>query len=319
MLIRRSVMKAAVIAVLAASTGSAHSQNFPIKPIRVLTSEPGGGGDIAMRMIGPDVTKGLGQPVVIDNRPLVISGEIVAKSPPDGYTMIVYGTTLWLEPLLQHTPYDPLKDFAAVTMISRSPNILVVHGSVPVSSVAELIALVKSKPGVLNYSSGNSGSTSHLGMELFKAMAGINLVRIPYKGAGPAVNALVAGETQVMLATATSVSAHVKSGRVKALAVTTAQRSALIPDLPTVSATGLPGYESASVYAMMTTGGTPVAVVERLNREVVKALSRNEIKERFLATGVEAVGSSPKELSDMIRSESTRMAKVIKDANIRVE
>ena len=304
---------------IAAASGGAFAQPYPSKPIRMLTSEPGGGGDIALRIMGPDLSAGLGQPVIIDNRPLAISGEIVAKAQPDGYTATVYGTTLWLGPLLQPMRFDPLRDFASISMLTRSPNVLVVHPSVGVSSVKDLIALAKAKPGVLNYASGNSGSTSHLAMELFKSMAGINIVRIPYKGAGPATTALSAGEVQVMLATGTSAAPHVKSGRVKALAVTTAQRSALIADLPTVAESGLPGYETASVYGMMTTAGTPASVIARLNRETMRVLSKPEIKERFLASGVEAVGSTPEQLSALIKSEVARMGKVIKDAGIRGE
>jgi tripartite-type tricarboxylate transporter receptor subunit TctC len=292
---------------------------YPTKPIRMLTSEPGGGGDVALRLIMPDLNAGLGQPIVIDNRPLSMSGEIVARAQPDGYTATVYGTTLWLGPLMQPMHYDANKDFAPVTIMTRSPAVLVVHPSVAVNSAKDLIALAKAKPGVLNYASGNNGSTSHLAMELFKSMAGINIVRIPYKGAGPATNALVAGEVQVMVATAQSAAPHIKSGRMKALGVTSAKPSSLIPDLPTVAATGLPGYEAASIYGMVTTARTPTSVIQRLNREVVKVLHKPDIKEKFLASGVEAVGSPPEELGAVIKSETARMGKVIKDAGIRAE
>ena len=168
------------IVLFAAAAGtSVDAQTYPSRPIRMLTSEPGGGGDIALRIMAPDLAAGLGQAVVIDNRPLAMSGEIVARAQPDGYTATVYGTTLWLGPLLQPMRFDPLRDFASVSMLTRSPNVVLVHPSVAVSSVKELIALAKAKPGVLNYASGNSGSTSHLAMELFKSMAGINIIRIP--------------------------------------------------------------------------------------------------------------------------------------------
>ncbi len=304
---------------LLVASGGAYAQTYPSKPIRMLTSEPGGGGDIALRIMSPDLTAALGQPVIIDNRPLAVSGEIVARAQPDGYTATVYGTTLWLGPLLQPMRFDPVRDFAPISMLTRSPNVVLVHPSLGVSSIKELIALARSKPGVLNYASGNSGSTSHLAMELFKSMAGINIVRIPYKGGGPAASALVAGEIQVMVATATSGAPHVKSGRAKALAVTTAQRSALIPDLPTVAESGLPGYETASVYGMMTTARTPAQVIARLNRETVRVLSKADVKEKFLLSGVEAVGSTPAELGALIKSEIARMSKVIKDAGIRAE
>ena len=309
-----------VLAFGVAASPVARAQDFPIKPIRFLTSsEPGGGGDIVLRIVRQDLTSALGQPVVVDNRPLAISGEIVAKAPPDGYTAAAYGTTLWLGPLLQPLPYNPLKDFAPITMMTRQPGVIMVHPSVPVSSIKELIALAKAKPGVLNYGSGNSGGIAHLGFELFKSMAGVDIVRIPYKGAGPAGNALVAGEVQVLLATATAATPHMKSGRAKALAVTTAQRSALIPGLPTVAESGVPGYEAASVYGMVTTAGTPAAVVNRLNRELVRILVRSDVKEKFLLSGTEVVASTPAEFAAFLKSEIARMGKVIKDAGIRAD
>jgi tripartite-type tricarboxylate transporter receptor subunit TctC len=224
-----------------------------------------------------------------------------------------------LGPLLQPLPYNPLKDFAPIMMMTRQPGVIMVHPSVPVSSIKELIALAKAKPGVLNYGSGNSGGIAHLGFELFKSMAGVDIVRIPYKGAGPAGNALIAGEVQVLLATATAATPHMKSGRAKALAVTTAQRSALIPGLPTVAESGVPGYEAASVYGMVTTAGTPTAVVNRLNRELVRILARSDVKEKFLLSGTEVVASTPGEFAAFLKSEIARMSKVIKDAGIRAD
>jgi tripartite-type tricarboxylate transporter receptor subunit TctC len=297
--------------------GAASAQNFPVKPIRVLTSEPGGGGDVMLRIMQPSLTSDFGQPIVIDNRPLAVSGEIVARALPDGYTLTVFGTTLWLGPLMQPMRYDPLRDFAPITLMSTSPGVILVHPSLAVSSIKELIALAKAKPGVLNYGSGASGSTTHLGVELFKSMAGVDLVRITYKGAGPATNALISGEVQLMFSATTGVAAHIKSGRAKALAVTTAQRSALMPDLPTVSESGLPGYEAAFAFGMVTTAKTPAAIVNRLNQGVVQVLRRADIREKLLNTGTEVAGTSPQEFGAMMKSEIARMSKVIKDAGIR--
>ena len=313
------VVKAIVFSLPFATAIVANAQKYPTKPIRIITNEAGGPGDIIVRMMQPSLNSNLGQPVVIDNRPLIVAGEIVANALPDGYTVAVYGGTLWLGPLLQSVRYDPVRDFAPVTMVSRTPAVVLVHPSVPVSSIKELIALAKAKPGVLNYGSGASGSLSHLAVELLKSMAGVNIVRIPYKGAGPAANALIAGEVQVMLAATNVAVPNIKAGRVRPLAVSTAQRSALIPELPTVAETGLPGYEASSVFAMVTTAKTPAVVINRLNQAVAAVVSRADIKERFLISGAEAISSTPEELAVMIKSEMTRMGKVIKDAGIRAE
>ena len=319
MLILRFMVWMLGLAVTMLGANLASGQNYPSKPIRMLTTEPGGGGDVALRLIGAEVAASLGQPFVLDNRPLSLGGEIVARAVPDGYTVAAYGTSLWMGALLQPMNFDPLKDFAPITIMTRSPNLLVVHPSLAVNSASDLIALAKAKPGVFNYGSGNSGAISHLSMELFKFMAGINVVRIPYKGSGPAANALAAGEVQMMIATATSVAAQIKSGRIKALAVTTIRPSPLLPDLPTVAASGLPGYESASIYGIVTTAKTPATVVQRLNQEMVRALHKTNIREIFLSYGVEAVGSTPEEFSTVIKSETERMGKVIRDAGIRVQ
>ena len=263
--------------------------------------------------------------MVITRVHLVVAGvlvfaagqEIVAKAAPDGYTLIVDGSALFLGPLVQTLPYE-VKDFAPISMISRVPNVLVVHPSVPAKSVKELIALAKARPGDLNYAAGNPGSSAQLSGELFKSMAGVNIVMVPYKGTGPALTALIGGEVQLMFTTSVSIASHVTSGRLRALAVTSAQPSALVPGLPTVSASGLPGYISGSSTGIFAPAKTPTTIINRLNQEIVRVLTRPEIKERFFKNASEIVASSPEEFAEAIRTEIARMDKVIKDAGIRI-
>ena len=307
-----------LFSLLIANSGWA--QTYPVKPIRILTSQPGGAGDIAARLIGPALSISFGQPVVIDNRTnITISGEIVARAPPDGYTLTIYGATLWLGPLLQPAQYDPLKDFAPICLIAQTPSVLVVHPAVMANSVKELIALARAQPGVLNYSSGSVGSLSHLSMELFKSMAQVNIVRIPYKGAGPALNGLAAGETQVMVVNADAALTHIKAGRLKPLAVTSDRPSRLAPNLPTVATSGLPKYESVGMLGMVTRAGAPHAIIERLDREVVRILNQEEIKDKLLRGGMEMVGASPAIFAAGIKKEIARARKLIKDAGLSAD
>lgn len=312
-----------VFAVCATLVGAtiASGQNFPSKPIHVLTSEPGGGNDFGARLIAQGLSVSIGQQVVVDNRGAaggVIAAETVANAPPDGHTLLYYGSNIWLLPFLRSSvPYDPIKDFAPVTLAVRAPVILVVHPSVAAASVKELIAFAKANPGKLNYGAGATGSASQIATELFKAMAAVDITKISYKGQGPALNALIAGEVQVAFATPGSVTAHIKSGRLKALAVTTAQPSPLLPGLPTVAASGVPGYEAVSIVGMFAPAKTPAAVISQLNHEIVKVLSRPEIKERFFKSGVETVGSTPEEFGAKVKSEMARLGKLIRDTGMR--
>ena len=321
MFIPRFVVCAFTAGVMGFGAGLACGQNYPNKPIRIITGEPGGGLDFAVRLIAQGITGPLNQTVIVDNRGGTnIVVEIFGKAAPDGYTLLLYAGTIWLTPLLRDkVSYDPLKDLQPVTLTSTAPNIVVVHPAVPVNSVKDLIALAKARAGALNYSSGSTGSSSHLAAELFKSMAGVNMVRIPFKGTGPAVSSLIAGEVQVMFASASGVVTHIKSGKLKALAVTSAQPSALFPGMPTVAASGLPEYESASVSALFAPSKTPAVIVNRLNREVVRYLRTPEASERFLSSGVETVGSTPAQLATLMKSDIARMGKVIKDAGIREE
>ncbi len=290
---------------------------YPAKPIRFVTAGVGGGADFTSRIVATAISSGIGQQVIVDNRAFAGQAtDIVSKALRDGYVVLVTGQSFWVGPLLQPANYDPLKDFSPVTLINRQPNVLVVHPTVAVNSVTELIALAKSKPGELNYSSGSSGSASHLAAELFKSMGGVHVVRIPYKNGGLRMAGLTGGEVQMEFATPGSVIPQIKAGRLRALAVTTSQPSPVMPGLPTVTATGLPGYESTAVYAMFAPAGTPAAIIRRLNDETTRVLAREDIKEKFLSAGIEAAASTPLELSTAIKLEMTKLGKVIKDAGI---
>ena len=299
---------------------AASGQDYPNKPIRIVTSEAGGGNDLQARLIAQGLAGALGEQVVVENRPSgVIPGEIVSKATPNGYTLLLYNNTLWTGPLLQTTPYDAVRDFSPITAVAKAANVLVVNPALPVKSVAELVAFAKAKPGELNYGSSGTGASNHLAGELFKAMAGVNIVRINYKGAGPALTALLAGELQLMFPTAGAVSPHIKAGRIRVLAVTSAEPTALAPGVPTMAASGLPGYESISTYGVFAPAKTPRAIIDKLNEEIVRFLDRADVKERFFNAGMETVGGSPGQLAATVKSEMARMGKVIKDAGIRGE
>jgi len=298
----------------------AYGQNYPAKPIRIVTGAAGGGGDFASRLVVQAISGPLGQPVIVDNRSgSLLAAEAVSKAPPDGYTLTVQGAVLWILPLLYKAPYDAVRDFAPISLMLREVSVLAVHPSLPAKSVKELIALAKAKPGELSYSSSQVGGQSHLAMELFKSMAGADIVHIPYKGAGAATIGLLSGQVQLMINSAPPMMPHVKAGKLRALAVTSAEPSLLVPGLPTVAATGLPGYESVSMTCILAPAKTPAAVINRLNQEIVRALNQPDIKSRFLSAGAETVGSSPEELAATIKADQARMDKIIKDAGIKGE
>lgn len=317
---RRSIAETVLVILTVLGASTVCGQTYPTKPIRIVTSDPGGGNDFTARLIAQGLTVSLGQQVIVENRPAgVIPGEIVSKARPDGHTLLLYGNNLWIGQFLQNTPYDPVRDFSPITMISRAPNVLVVHPSVPANSVKELLALARSRPGELNYASGSIGSSSHLAAELFKHMGGVNMTWIPYKGGGPAMTALIGGQVHLSFGTAAAVAPHTKSGRLRALAVSSAQPSALLPGLPTIAASDLPGYESVAIYGIFAPAGTPESLINRLNREIVLVLNGAGVKERLFNAGAEIVGGSPQEFAAAIKSDSIRVGKMIKDAGIRVD
>ena len=299
--------------------GVARGQNFPVKPVRIVTADAGAASDFAARLIAQALSVSLGQQVIVDNRSGAVPGTTVGKSQPDGYTLLLHGGSFWLAPYMQDVPYNMTRDFLPITLVGESFFTLAVHAAVPVNSVKELIALAKAKPGELNYGSGVSGVPTHLSAELFKSMAGVNIVRIPYKGTGPALNGLLAGEAQLLFALPGTVLPHVKTGRLKALGVSSTRPTALAPGVPAIAEAGVPGYEVISMLGMFAPAKTPAPIVNRLNQEIVRALNGADVKEKFFNSGIEAVGSTPAQFAALVKIEIDKWVKVIKDAGIRAE
>lgn len=304
---------------LACLTHASAAQAYPTKPVRIVTAEVGSGNDLVARAIAMSVSGVMGQQFIVDNRGFMGS-EIAARAAPDGYTLLCYGAPMWLSPFLRaRVPWDPLKDFAPITLTVDTPNILVVHPSLPVKSSDELIALAKTKPGELNYGASSVGATPHLAAELYRVMTGTHIVRVAYRGSGAALNGLIASQVQIMFPNAGAAMPLVKSGRLRALAVTSLQPSPLAPGLPTLAASGLPGYQSSSPFGMFAPANTSDAVVRKLNHEIVRVLQRNELRERLFNAGMEVVAGTPAQLTATMKSEMARWGKLIKDANIREE
>ena len=312
-------MRAMLLALCGLSAGSAFTQNYPSKPIRIVTSPAGGGNDFPARLIARALTAPLGQQLIVDNRPTVLIADIVAKAPPDGHTLLVTGSAHWIGPLVEKVTYDPIRDFAPITLIDRAPSVLVVHPSLPVKTVRQLIALAKGKPGEINFSVGGPGTSNFLGAILFNSLAGVNTVRIPYKGTGPALLAVMTGEVHAMFGSAGGAMVHVRSGRLRALGVGSAEPSALTPGLPTIAASGIPGYVSEALHALFAPAGTPQAIVARLNQEVTRYLQSPEAKDVFLKGGVETAPSSPEELTSLMKTEVARHDKILKAAGVGIQ
>jgi len=307
-----------IIALVLTVASTAQAQSFPAKPIRIITSGVGGAGDVASRLVAQGIAPALGQQVIVDNRasgPIPV--EVTLKSPADGYTLMLYGSTVWLGPYLRANAPDPLRDFAPISLAATAPNILVVHPSLPVKNVKEFVALAKARPGALNYGTTGIGSSPHLAAELFQAMAGVQFVRISYKGAGAALTDLIGGQIQLSFATASSVSPHLKTGRLRALGVSSARESILLPGLTTIAAAGLPGYESSSLQGVFAPAGVPAPILQKLSQEIMRYLHSSDAREKFLAVGVEVVGSTPEQFTAAMKTEMSRMGKVIRDAGIR--
>jgi tripartite-type tricarboxylate transporter receptor subunit TctC len=299
--------------------GTASGQDYPANPIRVITSPAGGGNDFVARLVARAISGPLGQQVVVDNRATRLIADIVAKSPPDGYTLLVTGSAHWIGPLLEKVTYDPIRDFASISLIDRAPSILVVHPSMPVKSVKQLIALAKARSGELNFAVGGPGSSNFIGAILFNHMAKVNIVRIPYKGTGPAMTAVMSGEVHAMLASAGGAATHVKSGRLRALAVGSAKPSPLAPGLPTIAAAGIPGYVSEALHALLAPAKTPPAIIARLNQEVTRYLHSPEARDIFLKSGTEPAPTSPEEFTAIMKSENSKIGEVLKAAGIGVQ
>jgi tripartite-type tricarboxylate transporter receptor subunit TctC len=308
-----------ILIILMASMLSTHAsaQSYPNKPIRIITAEAGSNADTLARVISQGISPPLGQQLVVENHPgsVVIAAGLVAKAPADGYTVLVYGPGVWTVALIQDVPYDPVKDFAPVSLVLSSMHVLSVHPSLPARSVKELVTLAKAKPGQLNNSSSGVGTAVYFAAELFKAMAKVQIVRVDYRGAGSALYALLAGEVDLMLPTTDAVAPHIRSGKLRALAVTGAQPSVLFPKLPTVGAT-VPGYESVSALGLLAPAATPAAIVGRLNAEVIRLFSRPEVADKYVSSGVGVVASSPDAYAARIKSDMALLGPLIKKESL---
>jgi tripartite-type tricarboxylate transporter receptor subunit TctC len=314
-----------VSCALCLGIAGAHAQSYPTKPIRIIVPFPAGGiADLFGRVIGQKFNEAWGQPAVVDNRPGAggnIGAEIVAKSPPDGYTLVTgsIGTHAVNVSLFSKLAYDPIRDFAPVSLIMEAEGLLVVHPSLPVKSVKELIALARARPGQIAYASAGYGTAAHLSGELFKSMAKINMVHVPYKGNVPALTDLIAGQTSLLFATMPTALPHVHSGRLRALAVTSSSRSPAAPELPTIAEAALPGYAVTNWIGFFAPAGTPRDIVMKLNAEVVHVMQAPDIQKRLTAEGAKFSPWTPEQFGVFVKAEQVKWAKVVKDAGIRVD
>jgi tripartite-type tricarboxylate transporter receptor subunit TctC len=315
---------AACLALLSGLTAGASAQDYPTKPIRfVIPFAPGGGTDLIGRIIAQALNEPLRQTIVVDNRGgagSTLGTDIVAKSLPDGYTMLLGNISLAFNAeLYKNLPYNAIRDLAPVTLAAVQPNILVVHPSLPAKSIPEFAALARARPGQITYASAGTGSGTHLAGELLALLLKINLIHIPYKGTGPALSDVVGGQVQMMVSTFASALPHVKTGRLRALGVTTAKRSAAAPEVPTLMEAGVPGFEYSTWYGIFFPARTPRAIVDRLNTAALKVLGQDDLRHRFDAQGVEPLGSTPAEFSAYLRSETEKWGKVVKATGAKGE
>lgn len=301
------------------------ADDYPSRSIRLIVPfAAGGGNDTVARLVGQGLAAELGQPVVIDNRPGaggIVGAEAAARAPADGYTVFLGGVgSHAINPNLHaNLSYDPVKDFAPVSLIASAPLILVVHPSVPARNVRELIALAKARPGTLNYASNGNGSSSHLAAVMFASMTGIDMVHVPYKGLSPALSDLLSGQVQVMFSSVVAIVPHIKAGTLRPLAVSSRERLSLLPDLPTVAESGVPGYQSSSWYGILAPAGTPPAIVGRLNAALVKVVAQPDVREALAREGADPVGSSPQAFGAFIVAEKQRLGEVIAKAKVPMQ
>ncbi len=317
---------AAVCAVVAAADVAAQSAaQYPAKPIRmIVTAAAGSGPDLTARIVGQKLNVALGQPVVIEDRPGAggsIAAELAARAPADGYTLVMAsaGSHAVSPALYPKLSWDPVRDFAPITIVSVAPNILIVHPSLPVKSVRELIALARARPGELSFGSGGSGSTAHLSGELFRTMAGIRIVHVPFKGAPAAALGVIGGQVEMALLNLPPTLPQVKSGRLKALAVTTAKRASVIPELPTIAEAGVPGYEASTWYGVMAPAGTPAEITGRLYAAIIADLRSEDVRARIAADGGEVVGSTPAEFAAVLKRDLAKWTRVVKESGARAD
>jgi tripartite-type tricarboxylate transporter receptor subunit TctC len=320
---RRVLYGFVTVALTMLMSHAAPGQTYPTRPIHIVVpSSPGAGvTDIMARLVGQHLSTRIGQQIVIDNRPGasgIIGAEAVSRAAPDGYTLLAANVSLVVNPFLYpRMPYDPLKDFIPITMLNSAPMLLVVHPSVPAKSVTELIALAKSHPGRLNYGSGGLGSTPYLAAELFKSLAGIDVVHVPYKGGGPALSDLVGGQLTFMIENMPGTMPYARAGNLRALAITSPQRSELAPELPTMAEAGAPGYEISGWNGLFAVKGTPPAIVARLHSEVAEILRTPEVRQEMAALGAEPVGDTPDEFAAFLKADVARWGMIIQEKGIR--
>jgi tripartite-type tricarboxylate transporter receptor subunit TctC len=311
--------------VLFAVAFSANAQTYPSRPIRFVVPYPAGGPlDTVARLLAQKVSESVKQPVIVDNKPGAggnIGAADVAKAPPDGYTLLMGAVaTHAINPTLYASiPYDPIRDFTPIMQVASTPNVLVVNPSIPASTVKEFIAYAKANPNKLNFGSGSTGSAGHLAGELFKTMAGVEMTHIPYKGAAPAMTDLIGGQIQLMFDNLASSLAQVRAGKVKAIAVTTAKRTALAPDLPTIAESGLPGFDISTWFGIFAPGGIPKDVAARLHEEFARALAQPDVREKMLNLGAEPVGSTPEQFAAYIKAEADKYAGVIRASGAKAD
>ena len=319
--LRRLAQHALAICFAAAAT-AAHAQTYPVKPVRLIVpTAPGGGTDISARSIAPKISEFLGQQVIVENRAggnTTIGNDFVAKSPADGYTLLMGISSIAINP---HTrskmPYDTIKDFAPISQVVIVPLVLVSHPSLPPRTVKELVAFARVRPGELNYGTGSVGSNPHLAMALFLSMTGLNVIHVPYRGIGPAMIDLIGGHLHLMMANVLAALPHIRNGRARALGVSSSQRSNVAPDIPTIAEAGVPGYAVVQWFGVLAPAGTPPEIIAKLHSATVKALQDPQVKQRFLADGGETVGNSPEEFAAIIRADLARWGKVVKAAGIK--
>jgi tripartite-type tricarboxylate transporter receptor subunit TctC len=317
-------MRITPLLILASLYSAAYAAEYPVKPIRIVVGfAPGGGTDTTTRAIAPKLSATLGQQIVVDNRPGAagnIGTDVVAKAPPDGYTLLM-GTiaALAINPsLYDKLPFDPVRDFAPISRGVDSTNVLVVHPSLPVKTVKELIALAKARPGQLNYGSSGVGGAGHLAGELFNLMVGTKLVHVPYKGGAPAMIDLIAGHVHMVFATAATANPQIKAGKIRPLAVTTTKRAVSLPEVPTIEEAGIKGYEANNWYGLLAPARTPRPIIDRLNKEFITALRLPDVKEFLLAQGLDPAPSTPEEFGEYIKSEIAKWARVVKVSGAKV-
>ena len=298
----------------------ASAQDYPSKPLRIVTAAAGGGSDFVARLLAQGISGPLGQPVVVENRGTgMLAGEVAARAPADGYNLTVQGGAFWIGPLLRKAPYDPIGDFTPVSLIVREVNVLAVNPGLPVKSLADLIAFARANPGKLNYSSPGVGSTTHLATELLNSMAGTRMVHVPYQGNQKAIAGVMANEVQLAIFDAGLLAPFIQSGKLRALGSTSLDPSPLAPGLQPLASQGLPGFESIGLTGVLASGKVSPAIIARLNHEILRYINRPEVKEQFLKSGVELVGSTPEQFAQAMRDDRAKMGKLITDLKLKIE